>query len=125
MEKKLKKLFDYQRFEKNERLEKLIRETESRYAKELSDDDLSLVNAAGETGVNIGGLTGDFTGNYTIPGETQVGGLSGSLSGENNSGSVSGYNTGGLTGSFSDEVGGLIGTGGVGGGGVGGKDPAM
>ena len=26
MEKKLKKLFDYQRFEKNEKLEKLIRE---------------------------------------------------------------------------------------------------
>ena len=48
MEKKLKKLFDYQRFEKNERLEKLIRETESRYAKELSDADLSLVNAAGD-----------------------------------------------------------------------------
>ena len=47
-EKKLKKLFDYQRFEKNEKLEKLIRETESRYAKELSDADLSLVNAAGD-----------------------------------------------------------------------------
>ena len=101
MEKKLKKLFDYQRFEKNERLEKIIRETESRYAKELSDDDLSLVNAAGET---------------------QVGGLSG----ENNRGSVSGYNTGGLTGSRSDEVGGLIGTkGGGGGGGVGGNGTAM
>ena len=48
MEKKLKKLFDYQRFERNERLEKLISETESRYAKNLSDDDLSFVNAAGE-----------------------------------------------------------------------------
>ena len=48
MENKLKKLFDYQQFEKNEKLEKLIRETESRYAAELSDDDLSLVNAAGE-----------------------------------------------------------------------------
>ena len=48
MEKKLKKLFDYQRFEKNERLEKIIKETESRYEGELSDDDLSLVNAAGE-----------------------------------------------------------------------------
>ena len=48
MEKKLKRLLDYQRFEKNEKLEKLIRETESRYAKELSDDDLSLVSAAGE-----------------------------------------------------------------------------
>ena len=48
MEKKLKKLFDYQRFEKNERLEKIIKETESRYGGELSDDELSFVNAAGE-----------------------------------------------------------------------------
>lgn len=72
MEKKLKKLFDYQRFEKNEKLEKLIRETESRYAKELSDDDLTLVNAAGgpEIGSNmpeetkVGGITGDLFGNY-------------------------------------------------------------
>ena len=43
-----KMLFDYQRFEKNQRLEELIRETESRYAKELSEEDLSLVSAAGE-----------------------------------------------------------------------------
>ena len=52
MEKKLKNLFEYQRFEKNERLEQLIREAESRYAKELSDADLSLVNAAGELMTN-------------------------------------------------------------------------
>ena len=48
MDKKLKMLFDYQRFEKNQRLEELIRETESRYAKELSEEELSLVSAAGE-----------------------------------------------------------------------------
>ena len=48
MEKKLKMLFDYQRFEQNAKLEKLIRETENRYAKELSEEDLSLVSAAGE-----------------------------------------------------------------------------
>ena len=48
MEKKLKMLFDYQRFEQNEKLEKLIQETENRYAKELSEEDLSLVSAAGE-----------------------------------------------------------------------------
>ena len=48
MEKKLKKLFDYQRFEQNAKLEKLIQETESRYEKELSEEDLSLVSAAGE-----------------------------------------------------------------------------
>ena len=47
MEKKLKKLFDYQRFEKNERLEKTIKETESRYKGELSDEDLAFVAAAG------------------------------------------------------------------------------
>ena len=49
MESKLKSLFDYQRFEKNPRLAKLIAETESRVAaRELSDDDLEFVNAAGE-----------------------------------------------------------------------------
>lgn len=48
MENKLKKLFDFQRFEQNEKLGKLIQETESLYANELSDDDLFLVNAAGE-----------------------------------------------------------------------------
>ena len=48
MEKKLKKLFDFQRFEQNKALEKLIPETENRYAAELSDDDLALVSAAGE-----------------------------------------------------------------------------
>ena len=48
VEKKLKKLFDYQRFEQNEKLEKLIQETESRYTKELSEEDLSLVTAAGD-----------------------------------------------------------------------------
>lgn len=48
MEKKLKSLFDYQRFEQNARLNKLISETENRYARELSDDDLAMVAAAGE-----------------------------------------------------------------------------
>lgn len=48
MENKLNKLFDYQRFEGNKRLEKLISEAESRYAAQLSDDDLSFVCAAGE-----------------------------------------------------------------------------
>ncbi len=50
MERKLKELFDYQRFEHNgkpDKLEKLIRETESRYGAELSDEELSMVNAAG------------------------------------------------------------------------------
>lgn len=49
MEEKLKKLFDYQKFEKNPRLEKLIEESEARYkAAELSDESLEMVSAAGE-----------------------------------------------------------------------------
>ena len=48
MEKKLRELFDYQRFEPNERLPKVIRGTEKRYGTELSDEELSLVAAAGE-----------------------------------------------------------------------------
>ena len=47
MENKLKKLFEYQKFEQNDRLAKLIAETESRQAAELSDDDLTFVAAAG------------------------------------------------------------------------------
>lgn len=46
--KKLKALFDYQRFEDNKKLQALIDETETRYAYALSDDDLEWVNAAGE-----------------------------------------------------------------------------
>ena len=105
MEKKLKKLFDYQRFEKNEKLEKLIRETESRYAKELSDDDLTLVNAAGgpeigtRLGTQVGGLVGE---------RTQVGGLVG----QQTQGTVTGYNTGEADSEISSNeyVGGLVGT---------------
>lgn len=48
MEKKLKSMFEYQRFAQNSRLSKLIAETENRYAHELNDDDLWMVNAAGE-----------------------------------------------------------------------------
>ena len=52
MEKKLKKLFDYQKFEKNPRLQKLIGESEARLeAAELSDDSLEKVSAAGEPSV--------------------------------------------------------------------------
>ena len=47
MEKKLTAMFDYQRFENNSRLAKMIASTESRYAKALSDDELFEVSAAG------------------------------------------------------------------------------
>ena len=55
MENKLIKLFEYQKFEQNERLAKLIAETEARQAAEISDDDLEMVAAAGEiTEISIG-----------------------------------------------------------------------
>ena len=45
---KLTALFDYQRFERNERLQALIDDTERRCLCSLSDDDLDWVSAAGE-----------------------------------------------------------------------------
>ncbi len=48
MENKLKQLFDFQRFQKNEHLAHVIAETENCYNSELCDEDLSFVSAAGE-----------------------------------------------------------------------------
>ena len=48
MEKKLTRLFDYQKFQGNARLAAIIGDVESRYARALSDDELELVNAAGD-----------------------------------------------------------------------------
>ena len=48
MEQKLRRLFDYQKFQENPKLAELIADTVDRYATELTDDDLSLVNAAGD-----------------------------------------------------------------------------
>ena len=47
-EKKLRLLFDYQRFEKEPALGRIIEQVEGG-VKELSDDELSFVNAAGVT----------------------------------------------------------------------------
>lgn len=47
MEKKLHHLFDYQKFQKNSRLDAILSEAEKRYADGLSDADLELVSAAG------------------------------------------------------------------------------
>lgn len=47
MEKILRNLFDYQRYQRNANLDKLIEDTRSRYSL-LSDDDLELVSAAGD-----------------------------------------------------------------------------
>ncbi|MBQ3153641.1 MAG: hypothetical protein IJB88_00270 [Clostridia bacterium] len=44
----IKQLFDAQRFYRNRRLQALIEDAENRYGKPLSDEELSLVNAAGE-----------------------------------------------------------------------------
>lgn len=48
-EKTLSALFDYQLFENEPSLRKLIDEVENEYGTEISDDYLSLVSAAGET----------------------------------------------------------------------------
>ena len=50
MEKKLRVLFEYQRFDGSKDLDALIRETEQRNSRQLSEDELTLVNAAGEIG---------------------------------------------------------------------------
>lgn len=54
-EQKLKKLFDFQKFEQNQKLSKIIEEAESECVM-LSDEDLYFVNAAGET---VKGKSGD------------------------------------------------------------------
>lgn len=50
--KNLSQAFDFQRFQQNPKLDAIIRDVESRYGNEsLSDEDLSQVNAAGDTTV--------------------------------------------------------------------------
>lgn len=51
MEQKLSQLFDFQRFQPNSRLEGIIADVESHYAREIDDDELLMVNAAGTVGV--------------------------------------------------------------------------
>ena len=50
-EQKLKKLFDFQKFQQNQKLSKMINEAESEGV-ELTDEELSFVNAAGEQPVS-------------------------------------------------------------------------
>ena len=50
MERKLNRVFDYQRFSANKRLSAMITETERRY-QALADEDLFLVAAAGDTDI--------------------------------------------------------------------------
>ena len=49
MENKLKQLFDFQKFVRNAPLAEVIDEVEGHYSNALSDEDLELVNAAGDT----------------------------------------------------------------------------
>ncbi len=54
MENKLSRLFDYQKYAPNDKLSSIIRDVESRYSldvQELSDDELGMLNAAGNTDV--------------------------------------------------------------------------
>ena len=56
MESKLKKLFDFQKFEGNSDLQSVIDSVHSRYsssARELSLDEMSWVNAAGQPEMNL------------------------------------------------------------------------
>ncbi len=48
MENTLRRLFDYQRFEQNERLAALINDTQARCGVELDDDALENIAAAGD-----------------------------------------------------------------------------
>lgn len=48
MEEKIAILFDFQRFQKNSRIEKMLQELEGRYGEELTEENLSLVSAAGD-----------------------------------------------------------------------------
>lgn len=43
----LRDIFDFQRFSGNEKLARMIRQTEERYGSRLSFEDLQLINAAG------------------------------------------------------------------------------
>ena len=48
MKNTIKNLFDFQKFTANKNLAQLIEKTELKYKRELSDDDLAFVNAAGD-----------------------------------------------------------------------------
>ena len=62
-EKKLNRLFDYQKFEQNTKLAKMIDEAENRYSNELSDDFLEYVNAAGDFTMSGGTISGNTSQN--------------------------------------------------------------
>lgn len=54
MEEKIAFLLDYQYFQKNHKIEEMLQELEGRYGKELTEENLSLVSAAGEASYRRG-----------------------------------------------------------------------
>lgn len=67
MEKKLRTIFEYQRFARNKRLENMLSEAENSMVRELNDEELSL--AAGgahfDEDVIFDGLKKQFSENYS------------------------------------------------------------
>ena len=61
IEQKLRLLFDYQNFENNSELLKLKKQTEESFANALDEEDLALVNAAGEFELQGGTITNNET----------------------------------------------------------------
>ena len=53
MERKLKRLFNYQKFAGNSRLSAMLDDVDGRYGGALSDNDLELVSAAGEADTTV------------------------------------------------------------------------
>lgn len=53
-ERQLQRLFDFQCFQINPRLEHMILDVEQRYCSAISDDDLEYVNAAGDPMPSVG-----------------------------------------------------------------------
>lgn len=61
IEQKLRLLFDYQNFENNSELLKLKKQSEESFANALDEEDLALVNAAGEFELQGGTITNNET----------------------------------------------------------------
>ena len=76
MERTLKRLFDYQKFDNNPELERLVDTVHSRYAnRELSIDDVDQVFAAGVTGLLPKDRKKEKTGNVVAGHGTDLPGI--------------------------------------------------
>ena len=104
-ESKMKNIFDRQRFENDEKLGKLISETENRLGRKLSDDELEKICAAGNGLRYRSQYTGGFVG---IRSGGEIGNVTGNVTG-NGTGNETGNETGSETGSGSECIGGIVG----------------